>query len=345
MLLILASFSRSKFYIREMATAVSKACKGMDITLSENLREELKFWRFLDTWSTPIPWRQEGHVALRISTDASAFRWAAKIHLVTGEKEIGDYWTEDLRQNHINVKEMYAVLLTIRSLPLSVKDCRVDINVDNQVALNAWHGRGPKSFKQSNVARLLFQEVTKRNLQVEMSYVPSDANQADYFSRTLSRSDAMLSPVAWSKVQAAFGGDAGHNLDLMSLDSNVQRDFTGAPLRHFTPFPTPLSGGVNVFAQDLSACDGVVTNAYVYPPFSLIGPLLRLIRSSRAVVTIVAPKFSPLPVWWPMINAMAVEKQLLALKGSTDSVLFPSKKGYHYQALQNELWVFRVAPC
>ena len=162
--------------------------------ISNGLREELEFWRFLDSWGRPIHWRQECHASLKILTDASAYRWAAKIHLAAEEKEIGDYWTEDPRMEHINVKEMYAVVLAIQSLPDEVRDCRIDVNVDNQVTLNSWHGRGPKSVRLTQVARLLFHEVTDRNVLLEMTYVPSGANSADNLSRNLSRSDAMLSP-------------------------------------------------------------------------------------------------------------------------------------------------------
>ena len=51
--------------------------------------------------------------------------------------------------------------------------------------------------------------------------------------------------------RAPFWGVNGHDLDPMSLDSNVQCDGKGNPLRHFTPYPNPGSSGVNVFDQDL----------------------------------------------------------------------------------------------
>ena len=53
--------------------------------------------------------------------------------------------------------------------------------------------------------------------------------------------------------------------------------------------------GVNLLNQDLPICDGITVNAYVFPPFLLIGPLLRSLRSQRATVTFMAPKFSPPP--------------------------------------------------
>lgn len=57
-----------------------------------------------------------------------------------------------------------------------------------------------------------------------MTYVPSELNPADKFSRQLSGSDAMLSRRCWDVVDTTFGGLQGHMLDLMALDSNVQCD-------------------------------------------------------------------------------------------------------------------------
>ena len=50
--------------------------------------------------------------------------------------------------------------------------------------------------------------------------------------------------------------------------------------------------GANLLNQDLPI---ITVNAYVFPPFLLIGPLLRSLRSQRATVTFMAPKLSPPP--------------------------------------------------
>ena len=84
---------------------------------------------------------------------------------------------------------------------------------------------------------------------LEMSYIPSGLNPADYYSRKLTRSDAILSATSWGVVQEEFGGPSGHNFDLMAYDSNVQHNLKGALLPHFTPFLTPCSAGVNLFIK------------------------------------------------------------------------------------------------
>ena len=126
-------------------------------------------------------------------------------------------------------------------------------------------------------------------------------------------------------MQRYPGGTNCHDLDLMSLDSNAQRDKQGNPLRHFTPYPTPKSSGVNVFNQDLSVCDGNRVNAYVFLPFALVGPILRFIASEKVVAIMVVSKMSPFPGWWPLMNVLAPQKSLGFQERVSRCTLFPFK--------------------
>ena len=162
-----------------------------------------------------------------------------------------------------------------------------------------------------------------------ITYVPSDCNPADAFSRKLTASDSMLAPKAWDRVQELFGGARGHNLDLMSLNWNVQCDQDSKPLPHFTPYLTPASAGVDVFSQDLLNSDGLKTNAYCFPPFTFIQALLCFLQSQKAIATVGVPGFSPRSTWWPTIVAMSS-------RGVT------SKHGFRPTSFPFDLWVFRV---
>ena len=154
----------------------------------------------------------------------------------------------------------------------------------------------------------------------------------------LSDKDCKLSASTWSKVQQAFGP---HTIDLMSLDSNVQFDEKGVPLRHFTPFYTPMSSGINVFAQVISRDE----NAYVFPPFVMMGPLLKFLLQARIPVTIIAPQLSPTPYWWPILKGASSVSLLLGSKGEGGVILFPSPHVcFATQPLQWDLFTFRFEP-
>ncbi|CAH3172672.1 unnamed protein product [Porites evermanni] len=125
----------------------------------------------------------------------------------------------------------------------------------------------------------------------------------------------------------------------MALDSNAQIGCSGSPLPHFTPFQTPGSRGVNVFAQDLASQE----NAYVFPPFILVGPLLRFLDKALFSFTIVVPKLSPLPYWWPLIQARASHFVVLGHKADHDIVLFPSPHHvFSTRPLPWDLYAFRI---
>ena len=130
----------------------------------------------------------------------------------------------------------------------------------------------------------------------------------------------MLSLEAWLYLERLFGPQS---FDLMSLDSNCQKDNNGNPLLHYTPWATPGSAGVNVFANPLPAGH----NIYVFPPFVLLGPLLRYVvdQEFHGTFTLIVPDIRPRPFWWATIQAFSVDRFLLGKKGSSSVLLFPSQ--------------------
>ena len=127
----------------------------------------------------------------------------------------------------------------------------------------------------------------------------------------------------------------------MSLDSNCRRGRDGSFLPHYSPWPTPYSLGINVFAQPIP----IEHNVYVFPPFVLVGPLLRYFfdQRQRFAFTIVVPRFRPHRYWWAILQAMAVDSFLLGQKGDPAVLLFPSRTSPDFIArpLPWDLWVFR----
>jgi hypothetical protein len=127
----------------------------------------------------------------------------------------------------------------------------------------------------------------------------------------------------------------------MALDSNAMRGAQGI-LRHFTPYPTPLSAGVNVFAQDIDQ----ELNPYVFPPFSLVHPLLNFFYEQRLhVCTVILPVEQLRPSWWPMVRRFAKNKLVLGVRGDTGRLLYPTKQGWDSQEnkLLWDLVAFRMS--
>ena len=309
------------FYIRELNRAISQAQKtGKSVPLTGSLREEIEHWCFIDNWEGVATWRKETHSQITIATDASSYKWAGKV--MTGEAvglEVHDYFT-DLAEP-IHVKEAQAVLKTLQALQDSLKDCRVDLLTDNQALIAAWQRQGSKSKTLNDILKSLFSITIRLNLDLQMQYINTSINPADAPSRTLSSRDAMLSESCWQEIESNFGP---HTCDLMALDSNAMSGVTGV-LRHFTPYPTPGSAGVNVFAQKVEE----ELNPYVFPPFSMIPSLLKFLKERKVKqCTMVIPVEDFRPTWWPHVIWHSTTQITLGLKGEKHKLKYPSRQGW-----------------
>lgn len=332
----------AKLFIREISRGISRASPRGLVRLSHELRSELEYWRFLDAWQEFVPWRKEYHARLSLSTDASGYAWGGVIHLPAGDQTVGDYWNENERKLDIASKELLSLTNTIETLPPWVKHCRLDASVDSMVLIGVWEGQGSKkSLELTRITKRLFGILSRRNIQLQLSYVQSSVNEADTPSRRLSRLDSKLSERAWATVEKAFGGPEGHTIDLMSLDSNVVLGRDGRPLPHFSPHPSVNSQGVNLFAQDLNLAANM-SNPYVFPPFGLIGPVLRYLFDFKLSFTIILPELWPLPYWWPEVVARSRQRILLGDQGDFDTILCPTRDGFLPVECGFKLWAFRI---
>ena len=185
-----------------------------------------------------------------MSSDSSGFARGGVFHLSEGNLQVRDYWSSEEAALHISTKEMLALHRVLQSSAVALRNCRVDVNVDSQILFDPWSREGSRSPQLTAATKDVFHWVSERNIQLTLHKVPSKANIVDHPSRRLSPSDSMLSLQNLKRIQKAFGGETGHTLDLMALDSNAQPGYDGSPLTHFTPFPALQSAGVNLFAQN-----------------------------------------------------------------------------------------------
>ena len=161
-------------------------------------------------------------------------------------------------------------------------------------------------------------------------YIPTSENEADAPSCQLTSMDCKLHPDVWERVQRDFGGPQGHTCDLMALDSNAMTDQDGALLPHFTPYPSPQSCGVNIFAQDLSSGAPFLTHPYVFPPLTLVSPVLRFLKVHQRPCTFVLLDVYPKKYWWPLIQSCASKScRLMRLKGMLELFFRPPNKDGH----------------
>lgn len=82
----------AKLYTRDMNNAISVGIRNNSkITISDNLRNEILSWRFLDNWTGKLEWKQEKHLVVKIFTDASNYKWGGYLNESDKKIEIGDF--------------------------------------------------------------------------------------------------------------------------------------------------------------------------------------------------------------------------------------------------------------
>lgn len=329
----------ARLYTRTIYRAIAlhskKPLKPIHITAA--LRDEIVYWRFLDSWQGHLPWFDERHLVITFYTDASNSGWGGVVFLQQKEPiTLRDYWSPDNLSKPIVIKEALALLNTLSAASSYLTNSRVDAHTDSLTFVHAWKNQGSKSVDLTSVIKSIFELSLRANIALTLCYVPSQDNLADAPSRVLSVADCMLANPLWVDLETRWGP---HSIDLMSLDSNVHNATDGKPLRHFSPWPTPNSAGVNLFAQTLLAED----NAYVFPPLVIIGPVLRFLLASKCRFTIVIPDLFPRRFWWPLVNGRASDQVQLGSKGQPDILFVPTREGtFESKPLEWDLWAFRL---
>ena len=333
----------ARLFTREMSAAISIGMRTLKpIAVQGALRDEIAHWLFLEEWDDPLPWREERHLQIELATDASQTGWGGVISTPV-KQETSDYWSKDEMMLDIATREAIAVNKVLHAFKDLVKDCRVDVMIDNLAVMYAWNNQGGKGRDLNNAIKALFFTTMDLNILLHMLYVPSQENPADAPSRRLSSLDYTLTSEIWNEVQLRFGGGQGHTCDLMALDSNAMLDRLGRPVPHFTPFPSPGSIGVNLLAQDLTQFSTVMQRPYVFPPNVLVGPVLRFLQSYRQPCTVVVLDTYPRKYWWPLLQRFSRKAQKLAGAGDSQALLSPSKKGWSGESgIPADLWAFQI---
>ena len=130
-----------------MYNAISKASRsGKPIPVSRALRDEIVHWLLLDTWDGFLPWKNEKHSSITLSSDASDVGWGGSIRVPGKEDQlIRGYWDESSRDLPIAVREAKALLYTLESLDASVANSRLDCFIDNKAVVATWQKQASKN--------------------------------------------------------------------------------------------------------------------------------------------------------------------------------------------------------
>ncbi|KAL8583503.1 hypothetical protein ACOMHN_056313 [Nucella lapillus] len=217
-------------------------------------------------------------------TDASTVGWGAHVGSLTAAGQ----WPEELRACHINRLELEAVVLALREFLPFLRGKHVLINTDNTtVACYVNKQGGARSHSLSQRAEQLLLWCEGESIRLSAKHVPGKIN---ILADSLSRSHMIL-PSEWTLVHSALE-------PVWEVWFKPQVDLFATRFNHrlplyVSPVPDPTAWAIDALSIPWSNLLG-----YAFPPFPILGKVLRKAREDLATLILVAPRW-PAQAWFP----------------------------------------------
>ena len=253
------------------------------------------FWKALKQWSNRR-WLSQGVPIVRpapeeeLFTDASTVGWGAHVSSLTA----CGTWEAAIQSAHINVLELEAVFRAIKSFLSFLKGKHVLVNTDNTTVacyLNKQGGARSCTLSQRTEHLLLWAQ--SHDLMIVAKYVPGRIN---ILADALSRSHMVL-PSEWTLAHSVLCPiwEAWHKpmIDLFATKFSKR-----LPL-YVSPVPDPEAWAVDALSFSWTNLQG-----YAFPPFPILGKVLRKAREDSASLILVAPHW-PAQAWFPDLLALS----------------------------------------
>ena len=78
----LLAFPGAKLYTKEVNRAIVLAVKRSGfVEMTDELMQEILYWRFIDDLGECFSWRSEKHLLIALASDASKFKWGALVQV------------------------------------------------------------------------------------------------------------------------------------------------------------------------------------------------------------------------------------------------------------------------
>ena len=273
--------------IKALRSAGKKQFEG-SMKISYEGKQDLKWW-----YTNLHNQRKDIRISPPQTTlfcDASGEGWGASF----GYKRAGGRWSVEEGHLHINVLELKAIDLALKSLCSQISNCGLQIFSDNTTAIAYLkHGGGTKSSQCNDIAISIWAWCAHRDIWFLVTHVPGVENvEADYESRHFSEN------TEWS-INPDIFRDISQKLGVPDIDLFASRNNNKVSC-YASWGPDPHASYVNAFHVNWSK----FKLCYIFPPFRLLNRVIQKIREENAKAIVVSPNWPAQP-WYSILHKKA----------------------------------------
>ena len=287
-----------RLYYRHIELCKTKALKksGYDFDaschISEEARKELNWWiQNIDNAFAYI--KSIPKIDYTIHTDASNLGWGA----CDDTQMCNGRWSDEEKELHINCLELIAIKFALKSyIPHNQASKHIRIMSDNTSAISYINRQGGShNMVLNDIAVQTWELCLENGIFISAAHIPGKHNiMADIASREFHDSaEWMISPHIFGKITRAFG--------MPEIDLFASRLNTQLPL-YASWKPDPHSAFID--AMQISWSNKFI---YLFPPFSMLWPILTKLEEDKVERAIVVVPRWPTQSWYPRIMRKARE--------------------------------------
>ena len=282
-----------------------------EMRLSKLDKVDIKWW--VD--NLPLSKKFVGYLPINevIHTDASSDGWGMW-HEKSATKT-GGRWSEQEKQAHINVKEIWAILLGIQCLFDSNQGLHLHIFCDSQVAIACVSKQGSThSLPCNSATRKLLLYCEAHDFVLTLTYLSTSENvQADDASRRFKNVDTewMLHKDIFAKCCEILQFTPEIDLFADRLNHQVHR--------YCSWDPDPQAEFIDALSIEWTR----FSNVYAFMPFSMTGKVLKKITECPTSLTmmIVAPYWTT-QTWYPKLVNNLIKSPII-IKTHENTLVLP----------------------
>ncbi len=262
------------------------------VKLSQEALLELSWWRLSLSLRQGKPLVMSPPDMIIQSDAATSGGWGAHCQ----GWQTGGPWTKEEAALHINEQEMLAALIALKTFTKWKAGKSVLLQIDSKVALSYIVKQGgTKSLNLLNRAKEIWDYLELKQIELVVEWLPTKLNvEADFQSRNVQ------DPTEW-KLDPKIFVAIGEILGCPSIDL-----FASRTSHQMVPYMS-LKADPEAAATDALQQPWKDMFQYSFPPFSLIGMILKKLEKEPIEMILITPIWPSQP-WYPLLLQAAIER-------------------------------------